>query len=226
MLDRFLSGTVALDTSRPGLRLRDLDDPAINADPAGFPFAILASFLLGTVGVTTSCPAFLFGNLDYLSVHAAPNGLGLTMRSRFFFGSVTLQVPLPCFRFRKLRDFSIDADPAEFSTALATTALCVFLGVITLEFAGLCIGHAHLHNVAVDADPAEFSAAALAATSFGFLFGTVARKIPTTRFDLRHLRYSAIDARPAGLVGLAMVESILNRSIKRDALLLGVCLRC
>jgi hypothetical protein len=70
---------------------------------------------------------------------------------------------------------------------------------------GLRIGHADLHNVAVDADPAEFSTTALAATSFGFLLGAVARKIPTARFDLRQLGYSAIDARPAGLVGLAMV---------------------
>jgi hypothetical protein len=181
-----------------GLRLRDLRYSTIDADPAGFTFAILASFLLGTKRSTASCATLLFGNLGHLSIHAAPNGLRLAMRTRFFFGSVTWQTSLLRIRFRKLRDVSVDTDPAEFSAALATTALCLFPGIKTLEFARLRLGRAHLHNVAIDADPAErWRSSATTATALRLFLGIKVPELASLGVDCSHLHSVSLDADPA-----------------------------
>ena len=149
MLDRFLFGTVALDASRPSLRLGDVNNSSVNAGPAKFPSAMAACFSLGTVGVATSRATFLFGYLHHLSISAAPNGLLFAMPERFVSGSVTLRASRPGFRFGDLRDSPVDTDPTKFA------AMCprFLFGAESLTTPRAAFCFSRLDDTSVDAAP-------------------------------------------------------------------------
>lgn len=186
---RFFLRSVTLHAPSPRFCLGELDDPAVDADPA--PSAVPARFLFGPIAWNVSFAGFGFSHSHDFSVQADPAKLAAILK-RHFQGRIAPDPFLLRFGCGQLHDLSVQANPAE----PATFPLRFFRrGEATKAFLPR-LRFGYLHDSAVDADPA-FPAIPL---RFFLRPITLGAFLPGLR--RRHLHHFSIEADPAKLTAL------------------------
>jgi hypothetical protein len=147
----FLLGAVTLHSSRTRIRLGDLGDSSINADPASFPATMPACFFLGAVTLHSSRMRIRLGDLGDSSINANPASSLSAVPDRFFSAWITLTISLPAIGHRHLDNLPVNAAPTEFPTVPER----FFSGGVTLAALFLAFRRVDQHEVAVNATPAE-----------------------------------------------------------------------
>jgi hypothetical protein len=147
--ESFFSRSVTLSFSRFRFLLRNLDDLAVDADPASLLLAVPQCFFPRTVTLTVSRSALCFRHLDQLAVDTAPTEL-LAMAESLLCGRITLETSGFGIRVGSLYCLAVNADPA----LIRSTILPRFLGrAVTLATFGLTLSPCSLDNFSIDAAP-------------------------------------------------------------------------
>jgi hypothetical protein len=182
------------------IRLGDLDDSSINANPASFPATMPACFLLGAVALHSSRMRIRLRDLGDSSINANPASFPATTPSRFLLGAKALTASLSALLFRlNVKDLVVRAAP---TAAFCFTSGSRFgFGSVPMTASLVAIRPGHRDDIqaggCVNAAPTH-----VATISVRFFSGTVAST--TLRLAIRrghmnnaHLAdFSIVDAAP------------------------------